>query len=148
MMSAARLLGSLLGALTLLVAAGCSRSVEPAQAPAAAVPSAAPSAAAPEIAAVEASIIFTDCPKAPVADPKSIKETMRKLVAKCTSVPGGKARFVATFEPGGQIRISPPEGQADGTVPICVLDQGLRHQLLVVKACRMEVEMEERAGAH
>jgi hypothetical protein len=29
-----------------------------------------------------------------------------------------------------------------------VLDQGLRHQLLVVKACRMEVEMEERAGMH
>jgi hypothetical protein len=72
---------------------------------------------------------------------------MQKLVAKCTSVPGGKARFVATFEPGGQIRLSPPEGQADGTVPICVLDQGLRHQLLVVKACRMEVEMDQRGGA-
>jgi hypothetical protein len=146
MMSAGSLFGSLLVALLLAVA--CSRPVEPAQAPAAQAPSGSASAAPPEIAAVEASVIFTDCPKAPIADPKSIKETMQKLVSKCTSVPGGKARFVATFEPGGQIRLSPPEGQADGVVPICVLDQGLRHQLLVVKACRMEVEMDEGGGTH
>jgi hypothetical protein len=133
--------GCWLASVSLLAA--CSRPAEPAQAPASSS-----SAAPPEIAGVEASVIFTDCPQAPIADPKLIKDTMQKLVAKCTSVPGGKARFVATFEPGGQIRLSPPEGQADGVVPICVLDQGLRHRLLVVKACRMEVEMDERAGGH
>lgn len=71
---------------------------------------------------------------------------MDQLVRHCDSVPNGKARFLATFEPGGRIKLAPPEGQDGGVVPLCVVEQGLRHRLLVVKPCRMDVELEERAG--
>lgn len=98
------------------------------------------------IASVDASVIFTDCPKAPIARSNDVQATLNNLVKDCDTVPAGQVRIVATLVPGGRIELSAPKGEPEGVVPLCVLKHELRHRLLVVKRCHMEIQMSERKG--
>jgi len=104
----------------------------------------APSSSAPpppRVAVVEGSVLVKDCPAklhASVA-----RKTLDALAGDCQSVPGGRARFLATLEPGGRIQISAPDGSQEGTIPICVLQNKLRHKLFIRKSCTLEVTIEE-----
>jgi hypothetical protein len=95
---------------------------------------------------VDATILFTDCANVSSNSAALAEKTMRRLVEGCDSVPGGQAQFVATLLPGGRIEISAVEG-TEGTVPICVLSHQLQHQVSVSKACKMHVQMEQKAPA-
>ncbi len=92
---------------------------------------------------VEGSIMVKECPAK--LDPKKAEKTMNALVGgDCSSVPGGKARFLATLKPGGGIEIAAPDGTDQGTIPICVLKGQLKHKLKLKKPCTLDVQIEER----
>lgn len=94
-------------------------------------------------AMVDATILFTDCPKVSNYSATLAEKTMRRLVEGCSDVPSGQASFIATLMPGGRIVLSPAEAAA-GTVPLCVLQHELSHQVNVRQACNMHVQMEQR----
>ena len=111
-------------------------------------PAVAPSASAPPpgkaVAVVEGSILVRECPAK--LDPKQARKTLDMLAGDCTSVPGGSAKFLATLLPGGRIEIAAPDGSDEGTIPICVLKNKLRHRLLIKKSCAFEVQIEESSA--
>ncbi len=92
---------------------------------------------------VEATILFSDCGAVSNLNAQLAEGTMRRLVESCDSVPGGHAKFTASLMPNGSIEIATPEGP-EGTVPVCVLRHGLKHQVTVRKACKLEVQLEQR----
>jgi hypothetical protein len=95
---------------------------------------------------VEGSIVFTDCPDSRHLGAGRARAAINKLVDGCSSVPGGSARFMATLKPGGSIEIAAPSGSKDeGVVPICVLQNHLRHHLWLHHPCTMEVRIQEQS---
>lgn len=94
---------------------------------------------------VNATAVIAACPDARKMNAKLAAETVGKLVAPCAQVPGGKAHFSATLEPGGKIALGAPDGSvAEGVVPTCVLSHGLDHKVFLTKPCRFDVNLEER----
>jgi hypothetical protein len=132
--------------ILLAVTMGCS--ANKASEPVAPVTSAEPEASAPPptFGLIDATILFTDCSNVSSYSATAAQKTMRRLVEGCSEVPNGRAEFVATLKPGGRIEISEVEG-ASSTVPICVLKHQLEHQVKVKKACKMHVQMEQKAPA-
>ena len=102
-----------------------------------------PPAAKPTVTIVESSVMLVDCPAK--LQPKQAKETITGLVEGCSSVPGGRARFVAVLEPDGAVTITAPDGSTQGTIPICVLSHKLKHKLAIKKPCKVDVQIEETA---
>jgi len=94
---------------------------------------------------VSASAVISACPDARKMSSKAATEAIDKLVEPCAQVPGGKAHFSATLEPGGKISLASPDGKvAEGVVPTCVLSHGLTHRVLLSKPCTFDVQLEER----
>jgi hypothetical protein len=94
---------------------------------------------------VNASALIGACPDAHKMNAKAAAEAINKLVEPCAQVPGGKAHFSATLEPGGRIELASPEGKvAEGVVPTCALSHGLTHRVLLGKPCTFDVQLEER----
>ena len=94
---------------------------------------------------VNASAVISACPDAAKMHAKTAADALNKLVEPCATVPGGKAHFSATLEPGGKISLASPEGSvAEGVVPTCVLTKGLLHKVFLTKPCRFDVNLEER----
>jgi hypothetical protein len=131
----------------LFIVMGCSAS-KPTE-PVAPAQSAEPVASAPPpsvVGVVDATILVTDCSNVSDYSAAVAQKTMRRLVEGCSEIPNGRAEFIATLQPGGRIEISEVEG-ASSTVPICVLKHQLEHQVKVKKACKMHVQMEQKAPA-
>lgn len=128
----------------LMFGVGCGPRSEPASP---AGPATAPPAtpAKPRVVVVEGSVIVRDCP---AKLHKQARKTLDALVGDCENVPGGSARFLATLQPGGRIEISAPDGSDEGTIPICVLKNKLRHKLFITKDCAVEVRIEENSLPH
>jgi hypothetical protein len=94
---------------------------------------------------VNASAVIGACPDARKMNAKAAALAINKLVEPCAQVPGGKAHFSATLEPGGKIELASPDGKvAEGVVPTCALSHGLTHQVLLGKPCTFDVQLEER----
>jgi hypothetical protein len=113
-------------------------------------PAADASGEAPRLVAslVNATAVVSACPDARKMNGKAATETLNKLVEPCAQVPGGRAHFSATLEPGGKIELASPEGNtAEGVVPTCVLGHGLTHKVFLTKPCRFDVNLEERKVA-
>jgi len=90
-------------------------------------------------------VLVRDCPAK--LHPSVARKTLDALAGDCQTVPGGRARFLATLEPGGRIDISATDGTDQGTIPICVLKNKLRHKLFIRKSCTLEVTIEEASMA-
>jgi hypothetical protein len=67
---------------------------------------------------------------------------MDQLIEGCSTVPGGKAQFEATLQPGGRIQITGVAGEPD-VVPICILKHSLLHNVPLTKPCRLDVKIEQ-----
>jgi len=130
------------GSLAIVGFLACARSPEPAHSGAPAAPST-DDESNPPIGMVDAAIMFTDCAVVSNMNAKLAQKTMRQLVEACNEVPGGKAEFTATLNPGGRIELHNADGGL-GTVPICVLHHELKHKVVVKKPCTMQVQMTER----
>jgi len=117
--------------LALLV--GCASRDKPATA-------AAPSAARAQV--VHATVLANGCQGLGAANGRLAERAMYDLVEGCNSVPGGAARFEATLEPGGRIRIAAASGQPP-VVPICVLKHPLVHKVPLAKPCSLDVRVAE-----
>ncbi len=100
-------------------------------------PSSAPGASAQM---VNATILTNDCKAFGAANARLAEKAMYQLTDGCTSVPGGKAEFEATLQPGGRISISAVAGQPD-VVPICVLKHSLQHSVPLSQPCRLDVKL-------
>jgi hypothetical protein len=94
---------------------------------------------------VNASAVVSVCPDGKRMNAKLAADAIQRLVKPCAAVPGGKAHFMATLQPGGKIELTSPEGDpGDGVVPTCVLRHALQHTVLLKKPCRFDVQLEER----
>ena len=94
---------------------------------------------------VNASAVVNVCPDGKRMNAKLAADAIQQLVKPCAAVPGGKAHFMATLQPGGKIELTGPDGNpSDGVVPTCVLSHGLKHTVLLKKPCRFDVQLEER----
>jgi hypothetical protein len=91
---------------------------------------------------VHATVLANGCQGLGAANGRLAERAMYDLVEGCNSVPGGAARFGATLEPGGRIRIAAASGQPP-VVPICVLKHPLVHKVPLVKPCSLDVRVEE-----
>jgi len=100
----------------------------------------------PSAKIVSATLVANDCDRVAKGNAKLAEDAMNKLVEGCTSVPGGRARFSATLEPGGRIEIAQTDGSPD-TVPICVLKHELRHKVPLTHECKLDVRLDESAVA-
>jgi hypothetical protein len=137
-------------ALLALVAVGMAacgpKGPPPSAASASSEPSAdaAPSSSASPLAAqmVNATILTNGCQALGAANAKLAEKAMNQLIEGCTSVPGGKAQFEATLQPGGRIEIHGVAGHAD-VVPICVLKHALEHKVPLTQPCRLDVKIEQ-----
>jgi hypothetical protein len=138
--------------LAFAVVGGACAAKEPPSAPAAAPASpasAVPSAPAPGAVAaqfVNATILTNGCQSLGAVSAKAAEKAMNQLIEGCTSVPGGRAEFEATLEPGGLVEIKGVAGQPD-VVPICVLKHSLQHQVPLKQPCRLEVKIEQMSLA-
>lgn len=138
-----------LGALALIALGAWSCTPKQPAATSGPAPSASAAPTGKAVAVVEGSILVKECPAK--LDPKQARKTLDMLAGDCTSVPGGSARFLATLMPGGRIDIAAPDGSDEGTIPICVLKNKLRHRLLIKHSCTFEVQIEQssaRTAAH
>jgi hypothetical protein len=117
--------------------AACGPKEPPATAPA---PAPAPPARAAQV--VNASILANGCRDLGPAAARLAEGAMYQLIEGCASVPGGKAQFEATLQPGGRIQIMGVAGQPD-VVPICILKHSLLHNVPLTKPCRLDVKIEE-----
>lgn len=98
------------------------------------------------IGLMNASVVLGSCPDGPRMDSRSANVAIQKLVEPCSKVPGGAAHFSATLLPGGRIELASPSGdKAAGMVPTCVLQNQLRHRVLLSRPCEFDVALEERA---
>lgn len=100
------------------------------------------SASAPAAQMVNATILTNGCQALGAANAKLAERAMYQLIEGCSSVPGGKAQFEATLQPGGRIEISGVPGQPD-VVPICVLKHSLQHKVPLTQPCRLDVKIEQ-----
>ena len=104
--------------------------------------------AAPEpivASGVNATVIVSKCPDAARVNVKAAQEAIQRLVGPCASVPGGRAHFSATLQPGGNIVLASPEGDpAEGVVPTCVLQNKLSHRIRLKSPCALDVQLDER----
>jgi hypothetical protein len=91
---------------------------------------------------VNAMILANGCKVAGAANARLAEKAMNQLTEGCTSVPGGKAEFQATLQPGGRIAINAVPGQPD-VVPICVLKHALQHSVPLTQPCRLDVKLEQ-----
>ncbi len=135
--------------LVAIGAAACGPKEPPASAPTAATDtpaaSASSSAASPGQSAaqmVNAMIVANGCKVAGAANARLAEKAMNQLTEGCTSVPGGKAEFQATLQPGGRIAINAVPGQPD-VVPICVLKHSLQHSVPLTQPCQLDVKLEQ-----
>jgi hypothetical protein len=113
-----------------------------AEGPSASASPAASSAPGQSAQIVNAMILTNDCKVAGAANARLAEKAMNQLTEGCTSVPGGKAQFEATLQPGGRISISAVPGQPD-VVPICVLKHSLQHSVPLTQPCHLDVKLEE-----
>jgi hypothetical protein len=94
---------------------------------------------------VNATVIVSKCPDASRINVRTAQDTINKLVGPCASVPGGRAHFSATLQPGGRIELASPEGDpAEGVVPTCVLKNRLVHKVPLKSPCALDVQLDER----
>ncbi len=91
---------------------------------------------------VNATILTNGCKVAGAASARLAEKAMNQLTEGCSSVPGGKAEFEATLQPGGRIAISAVPGQPD-VVPICVLKHSLQHSVPLTQPCHLDVKLEQ-----
>ena len=118
---------------SLIALTGCASRGKPAETPA-------PSSATAQV--VHATVLANGCQGLGAANGRLAERAMYDLVEGCDAVPGGAARFEATLEPGGRIRIAAASGQAP-VVPICVLKHPLVHKVPLAKPCSLDVRVEE-----
>jgi hypothetical protein len=130
----------------LVVAAGACGPKEPPSSPAApaSAPSAttAPAPSSPSAQVLNATILTNGCQALGPTHAKAAEKAMNQLIEGCSSVPGGRAAFEATLQPGGQIEIKAVAGQPD-VVPICVLKHSLVHKVPLTQPCRLDVKIEQ-----
>lgn len=113
------------------------------QAPPEPAPSDAPEPAVASL--VNATVIVNKCPDGARVNIRMAEDAIRKLVGPCATVPGGRAHFSATLQPGGRIDLAAPDGDpADGVVPTCVLQNRLVHHVLLKSPCALDVQLDER----
>lgn len=110
-------------------------------------PSPAPSAApaptpSPAAQVVNATILTNGCQALGASNARLAERAMYQLIEGCASVPGGKAQFEATLQPGGRVAISAVPGQPD-VIPICVLKHALQHGVPLTQPCRLDVKLEQ-----
>jgi hypothetical protein len=88
--------------------------------------------------------VVNNCPDAKWMHTGAAQRAIQKLIDPCAGVPGGRANFLATLIPGGQVELASPSGDPDeGVVPTCVLkDQSLRHQVFLKHPCSFDVALE------
>jgi hypothetical protein len=91
---------------------------------------------------VNATILTNGCQSLGAASAKAAEKAMNQLIEGCTTVPGGRAEFEATLQPGGRIEIRGAPGQPD-VVPICVLKHSLEHKVSLTQPCRLDVKIEQ-----
>lgn len=127
-------------ALALLVAAGCAgKPVPPAE------PAEDGAGEGTVASGVNATVIVNKCPDAAHVNVKAAQDAIQRLVGPCASVPGGRAHFSATLQPGGNIVLASPEGNpAEGVVPTCVLKNRLSHRIPLKSPCALDVQLDER----
>ncbi len=118
--------------------AACAASEQPAVSPEATASS--PSGVAAQV--VNATILTNGCRDLGMPAAKQAERAMDQLIEGCASVPGGKAQFEATLQPGGRIEIAGVAGQPD-VVPICILKHSLLHKVPLTKPCRLDVKIEQ-----
>lgn len=95
---------------------------------------------------VNATVIVGKCPDASRMKVRTAQEAIQRLVGPCATVPGGRAHFSATLQPGGKIELASPEGNpAEGVVPTCVLQNRLVHRVLLRQPCTLDVQLDERS---
>ncbi|MCC6554568.1 MAG: hypothetical protein IT372_16435 [Polyangiaceae bacterium] len=124
--------------LVALYACGCA----PAPAPAPAPPE---EPAAPPMSLMNTTVVATTCPDITKQNARAAEISIRRLVEPCAKVPGGAAHFTATMLPGGRIELGSPEGDpTEGTIPTCVVKNGLSHRIMLRKPCVFRVQLEER----
>lgn len=136
--------------LTAIGVVACGASQPPASGPPAAPEGSAASASSSSSASsgqaaaqmVNAMILANGCKVAGAANARLAEKAMNQLTEGCTSVPGGKAEFEATLQPGGRVAINAVPGQPD-VVPICVLKHSLQHSVPLTEPCRLTVKLEQ-----
>lgn len=127
-------------ALACLFLAGCAgKSVPPAE------PADEAASEGTVASGVNATVIVNKCPDAARVNVRAAQDAIQKLVGPCASVPGGRAHFSATLQPGGNIVLASPEGDpAEGVVPTCVLKNKLSHRIPLKSPCALDVQLDER----
>jgi hypothetical protein len=127
-------------ALAALFVAACAGKSVPPPEPAESAP-----AEGPVASGVNATVIVSKCPDAAHVNVKAAQDAIQRLVGPCASVPGGRAHFSATLQPGGNIVLASPEGDpAEGVVPTCVLKNKLSHRIPLRSPCALDVQLDER----
>jgi hypothetical protein len=91
---------------------------------------------------VNATILTNGCRDLGMPAARQAERAMDQLIEGCATVPGGKAQFEATLQPGGRIEIAGVAGQPD-VVPICILKHSLMHKVPLTKPCRLDVKIEQ-----
>jgi hypothetical protein len=91
---------------------------------------------------VNATILTNGCRDLGMPAARQAERAMDQLIEGCTTVPGGKAQFEATLQPGGRIEIDGVPGQPD-VVPICILKHSLMHKVPLTKPCHLDVKIEQ-----
>ncbi len=97
-------------------------------------------------AVVTSSIVLDQCAPAKQVDPVKAGKEIETMVARCKSIPGGRAHFSATLMPDGQVQLGDPEGNpAAGMIPTCLLQAkgALKHKLRMPQPCKFDVRLEE-----
>jgi hypothetical protein len=126
-------------AILAVALAACGPKEPPVAPPAPATHAASPGRAAQ---VVNATILANGCRDLGPSAARLAEGAMYQLIEGCASVPGGKAQFEATLQPGGRIQILGVAGQPD-VVPICILKHSLLHNVPLTKPCRLDVKIEE-----
>ncbi len=145
------LVGSALQVALLILLAACGPR-EPAAGASSAAPDPSASASASAVSAppaaevVNATILTNGCQALGASNARLAEKAMYQLIEGCSSVPGGKAQFEATLQPGGRVIISAVAGQPD-VIPICVLKHALQHGVPLAQPCRLDVKLEETSVA-
>ena len=121
-------------AVLLAIAGACGSPAAPAAAPES------PPGRAAQL--VNATILTNGCRDLGATAAHQAERAMDQLIEGCTVVPGGRAQFGATLQPGGRIEITGGPGQAD-VVPICILKHSLLHNVPLTKPCRLDVKIEQ-----
>jgi hypothetical protein len=112
------------------------------KAPPAGAPAPEPPPASRDAQVVNGTILTNGCRDLGPSAAHLAEGAMYQLIEGCAAVPGGKAQFGATLQPGGRIEIAGVAGQPD-VVPICVLKHSLRHNVPLTKPCRLDVKIEQ-----